>query len=325
MNILLVNASGSTIGDDAISDMIKIWLVDLKCYVQHFLPPPNKLFHIKASRMIIGGAGILYDDPKANYWHTNHYTGYLNWAKQNKIKACGISLGWQGIHTTYGRNKWRDALNTLDFITTRDPHTQKYLEEMGVNRRIIALQDIAVCLPVTPTTPKTHDISVGLHHPIVTANDFKYKDYAGLEAKYREFFSKLSKYSMHFFAFSSWKGLDRYREFMPRNSTLTYASPLKTLKMMSGGKIAVTTNLHGLVFAVACWLPTYALCLGEKNKKINWFIQSLGLPCYDNILNMNPDKVVKLLEKPYDPQPYWVRAYNKASQNKQLLRIWLGK
>lgn len=325
--ILLVNAAGSTLGDDAVSNVIKMWLKEFTIGYEHFIPPPGKLdAHKKYSTargLILGGAGIIYDDPRMNHWHTNHYTGYIEWAKKHHIKACGISLGWQGVYGDYAIKKWRSALNYLDFITTREAHTKAMLETIGVTTQIIPLQDIAVCWPLDPKLAAGCDIAVGLHHPIVTCNDFKFKNYTHLESLYKTFFAALSRFSMRFYAFSNWKGLHRYRAFMPQNSTLTYATASITQSMMAGAKIAVTTNLHGLIFAVAACLPVYALWLGVKNMKINWFIQDLDLPCHDQILQMRPERALELLEKPYNPRPYKDKAVNVAIKNKNLLRTWV--
>jgi polysaccharide pyruvyl transferase WcaK-like protein len=323
----LVNAAGSTLGDDAISNVIKLWMQEFGAECRHFIPPPCELDrHAGFSQtkgLILGGAGIIYDDPKQNYWHTNHYTGYIEWAKKRGIKACGISLGWQGVITDYGKKKWRDALNYLDFITTREAHTKAYLEGIGVRTEIIPLQDIAVCYPLDPKLKASSDIAVGLHHPIVTCNDFKNKEYWTLEGLYKSFFGNLSRYSMNFYAFSLCHGLKAYRDFLPPKSNLIHQSASITQSMMAGAKIAVTTNLHGLVFAVAACLPVYALYLGPKNMKINWFIQDLELPCYDHVLNINSKRVYALMEKPYDPKPYKEKAVKVALQNRELLRKWV--
>ena len=173
----LLNAYGSTVGDNLEHHTLAARILDLGHNLQHlwnFNRQAPDLIRGCAG-LVVGGGGLLWKGSNLRDWF------FINTIMLAR-RCVGISLGYNQVEPLSPR--WVTAVNRMEFITARDPWTLKWLKEKTGARAVLAPSVTWLYEPLKTEQLPEYDLGLILNRGALEINlgySHPYKLFPGLK------------------------------------------------------------------------------------------------------------------------------------------------
>lgn len=141
--VLLISAGGmGNLGDDAVTqcaaEIIRSARSDV--VIERRSPPLTRSEVARASCIVLGGGGVLYDSCPFNL---QNYSIPLLMAAELERPAICLGIGTQGIRTNLGRRLLGRALSHCLWVSVRDPGDARIVRDIAPAAKVYIDQDLA--------------------------------------------------------------------------------------------------------------------------------------------------------------------------------------
>ena len=274
-NILLVTANHSgNIGDDAITlaslDILQEAYPDATVIIDK--GPASKELISRVELVVLGGGGIFYDHC---FYNVQNYCQYLLYAHEFGIDSAAIGIGAQGITTECGSELYRRSLDTVKFISVRDPCSYKKLKhEVVPKTNLYTHQDVVFGLK----NSKSNLLIKKESKPVLlfslldasimpTSNSTKL--YQKSQTECVEF---LTRYFDVILFVQSKDDLNMYKKlkdlYQLNILELEYSKTREVVDVYSQADLVLTSRLHGFIFSCLAQTPVITVASSHEGSKL---------------------------------------------------------
>jgi polysaccharide pyruvyl transferase CsaB len=258
--------------------------------------------------LILGGGGILFDA------EAQLYLREVALAQERGIPVAVYAVSAGPLEDRTARQLVRDCLNQAAFVTVRERHARRLLEEVGVEREIRVTADPALLLdpeelPEDVLTREGVDdqhrlVGISVREPGVAAPDIDEQHYHALLANAADFMVDRFDADLVFVPMEPQRLDPRHSHAVI--SKMTYARRATVLKgdytsgqlltLMRRFEFAVGMRLHFLIFAALEGIPFVALPYASK---VRGFLEDLQIatPSFDQV---NAGQLIAYLDRSWD-------------------------
>jgi len=141
--VLLISAGGmGNLGDDVVTECAAriIGAAHPEVVIERRAPPVARSDVARASCIVLGGGGLLYDSCPYNM--QNYSLPLLMAAELGRPAVC-LGIGTQGIRTEPGRRLLGRALNDCRWVSVRDPGDARVVRDIAPAAELSVDQDLA--------------------------------------------------------------------------------------------------------------------------------------------------------------------------------------
>ena len=141
--VLLISAGGmGNLGDDAVTQCAAKIIRSARpgVVIERRSPPLTRSDVARASCIVLGGGGVLYDSCPYNL--QNYSTPLLMAGELGRPAIC-LGIGTQGIRTDMGRRLLGRALSHCLWVSVRDPGDAKVVRDIAPAATVYVDQDLA--------------------------------------------------------------------------------------------------------------------------------------------------------------------------------------
>lgn len=253
-----------------------------------------------ASLFISGGGSLLQDVTSTK--SLVFYTEMIKLAKKMKLKVMVYANGFGPITKPRNIKRVKEALDSVSYISMRDPASTEALSELMPNLTVHTTADPAFSLGrIDEKWERKLCSKFGLkdneEYFAISLRDWQYSDSKTVE-KISEYCSEINKrYSLTpvFVTMQNSKDLSIIQRVIDRLEvsaiTIKNTSAKELLTLMQKMKFSIGMRLHFLVFSAIASVPTIGL---SYDPKINSLVQHVGL---DVPFNSREIDVAALLSK----------------------------
>jgi polysaccharide pyruvyl transferase CsaB len=229
---------------------------------------------IKNSDVLVLGGGSLLQDITGRGWTAFYYLYLIFMAKHYGKKVFFLS---QGVGPLYKKSSlWlaKFLLNRIDFISVREPESRRFLQKLGIAKKIKLIPDPALLMnvPVTKSADKKY-LGVSLRKGF-------FKDKARLVQQLDQIISQM-KLRIIFFSFQHEVDdvlIEKVRSHMKyAQETEVFGigkTPEEMCKKIGECKVFIGARLHSLIFAAKQNVPFLGL---KYDPKVAAFCKIFGM------------------------------------------------
>lgn len=262
----------------------------------------SKAFN-QSDLVLIGGGGMLQD---AYNWYTAPYMGLFIFLAKIFTKPVGFFLIGAGpLNLFFSQKMVNLACKQADFIFTRDQHSQKVLEKIGVeSKKITTLCDPVLALRVKPSTPK---ISKKTQYFIFCPREvgqWKKLNYQDVARSLDQISNRLNLkpllLSLSSYTNNLAQNISEPKDYViaqqiskhmkTKHTILKHQSISETMTLFQKSNFVISMRLHGLILAASLDIPFIGYSY-HNDKKLKIFCEYLGLPD-QNMFIHQPEKLI---------------------------------